>query len=52
MGMATITSMVLMSSLFLLSETTTGDYNIFVFATSQAQPQQQTQQQDNKTTNP
>ncbi|TVP40759.1 cupredoxin domain-containing protein [Candidatus Nitrosocosmicus arcticus] len=51
MGMATITSMVLMSFLFLLTETTTGDNNIFVFATSQSQPQQQMQQQqqqDNK----
>ena len=51
MGIATITSMVFMSSLFFLSETTTGDNNIMVFATLQSQEQtqqQQQQQQDNE----
>ena len=46
MGIATITSMVLMSSLFFLSETTTWDNNIMVFATSQSQEQTQQQQQE------
>ena len=48
MGIATITSMVFMSLLFFVSETTTVDKNILVFATSQSQEQTQQQQQDNK----
>jgi plastocyanin len=46
MGIAIITSMVFMSSLFILSETTTGDNSIMVFATSKSQEQTQQQQQE------
>ncbi len=45
MGMVTISSMVLVSSLFLLFETTTSDNSIFVFATAQSQQQMQQPQQ-------
>ena len=50
MGFATITLMVLVTSIYLLFETTGGDSSSSAFATSQSQQQtQQTQQQDNGT---
>ena len=48
MGFATLTSMVLVSSLFPLDEYTRGVDRIFVFATSQSQQEQEQEQQDNK----
>ena len=48
MGFATITITVLISSLFLLSETSGGDSSNSAFATSQSLQQTQ-QQQDNET---